>query len=55
LLEDGEIGEDKLTAKAVQALLDAGSAMAPVTAIAVAEVALASFDELLGGNAEVLQ
>lgn len=56
LLEDGEIGEDKLTAEAVEALLAAGSAMAPVTAIEVAEVALASFDELLGGNgAEVVQ
>lgn len=56
LLEDGEIGEGKLTAEAIKARLLTGLAPVPVTAIAVAEVALASFDELLGGNAtEVLQ
>ncbi len=48
VLEEGEIGEGKLNVNAIRrALLDEAP---PVTEVAVAEVALASFDELLGGN-----
>ena len=56
LLEDGEIGEGKLNIDAIGMVLDEESQIQPVTFIEVAEVELASFDELLGGNgAEVLQ
>jgi hypothetical protein len=51
LLEEGEIGEGKLHADAVRAMLSQAAGVLPVTSIAVAEVALASFDELLGGGA----
>jgi hypothetical protein len=51
LLEEGEIGEGKLNADAVRAMLSQAAGVLPVTSIAVAEVALASFDELLGGGA----
>jgi len=47
-LEDGEVGAGKLNVTAIRHLLP--EAAPPVTDIAVAEVALASFDELLGGN-----
>jgi hypothetical protein len=48
VLEQGEIGEGKLNVEAIsQTLLDEAPS---VTEVAVAEVALASFDELLGGN-----
>jgi hypothetical protein len=48
VLEEGEIGEGKLNVNAIRrALLDEAP---PVTEVAVAEVALTSFDELLGGN-----
>jgi len=48
VLQEGEIGEGKLNVKAIsRALLDEAPS---VTEVAVAEVALASFDELLGGN-----
>ena len=53
LLEEGEIGEGKLHADAVRAMLNQAAGVLPVTSIAVAEVALASFDELLGGGAEM--
>ena len=49
LLEEGEIGEGKLNVEAVRAVLSQEASMPPATQIAVAEVALASFDELLGG------
>ena len=54
VLAQGEIGEGKLTRDAIgRALVEE---VAPPTDIAVADVALASFDELLGGNAvEVTQ
>ncbi|HET7872686.1 MAG TPA: IS21 family transposase [Terriglobales bacterium] len=55
LLEQGEIGEGKLTAEAVRALLNQGAALPPVTAVDVSQVSLAAFDELLGGASEVLQ
>lgn len=55
LLEQGELGEGKLTAEAVMALLKTDAAVPPPTAISVTEVALSSFDELLGGGSEVLQ
>lgn len=48
LLEEGEIGEGKLNVEAVRAVLSQEASMPPATQIAVAEVALASFDELLG-------
>jgi hypothetical protein len=49
VLEEGEIGEGKLNVTTIgRALMDEAP---PVTDVAVAEVALASFDELLGGNA----
>jgi hypothetical protein len=51
LLEAGEIGEGKLSAAAVYAVLSEEANMAPATHIAVDEVVLASFDELLGGDA----
>ena len=48
VLEEGEIGEGKLNVHAIRrALLNEAPS---VTEVAVAEVALASFDELLGGN-----
>lgn len=47
-LEDGEIGPGKLNVEAIRRLLP--ETAPPVTDVAVAEVALASFDELLGGN-----
>jgi len=48
VLEEGEIGEGKLNVDAIRrALRDEAPS---VTEVAVAEVALASFDELLGGN-----
>jgi hypothetical protein len=49
-LGQGEIGEGKLTAEAVRAVLGRETSVAPATHIAVAEVALASFDELLSAS-----
>ena len=54
VLEAGEIGAGKLSVEAlVLAMAETGPA--PVTAVAVDEVELASFDELLDGGAEVAQ
>ena len=50
VLEQGEIGEGELNADAIRLVLARETYASPVTAIAVAEVELASFDELLGGN-----
>jgi hypothetical protein len=50
LLEAGEIGEGKLKVETVRAVLSQESSVPPATHIAVAEVALASFDELLSVN-----
>ena len=55
LLEQGEIGEGKLNAEAVLALLNEESCLPSATQIVVADVALASFDELLGGGLEIVQ
>jgi hypothetical protein len=55
LLEQGEMGEGKLSAEAVLALLNEESNLLPATHIAVADVSLSSFDELLGGTSEVVQ
>jgi hypothetical protein len=57
LLEAGEIAEGKLTADSVRAVLMAENIVPPPTQIAVADVVLASFDELLGGiaDSEVVQ
>jgi hypothetical protein len=55
LLETGEMGEGKLNVAAVLAVLNEHKAVPPVTSIRVAEVSLASFDELLGGGPEVVQ
>ena len=54
LLEMGEPGEGKLNAQAVEALLLAGEVQVPVTSIDIAEVSLASFDDLLS-TTEVVQ
>ncbi|HEX6881713.1 MAG TPA: IS21 family transposase [Terriglobales bacterium] len=55
LLEQGEMGEGKLTVQCVVALL-AQAPELPVTGqVAVNEVALASFDELLGTGSEAVQ
>ena len=55
LFEQGEIGEGKLNAEAVLALLNEESSLPSATHIVVADVALASFDELLGGGSEIVQ
>src|SRR5262249_22237066 len=55
LLEQGEIGEGKLKAEAVLALLNEESNLPPATHIGVADVCLSSFDELLSGGSEVVQ
>jgi hypothetical protein len=55
LLELGELGEGKLNAQAVLTMLNEHSAVPPATSIAVVEVSLASFDELLGNGSGVLQ
>ena len=47
LLEMGEPGEGKLNAESVKSLLVAGGVLVPATSIDIAEVSLASFDELL--------
>jgi hypothetical protein len=47
LLEQGEVGEGKLNGKVLRALLQ--QSVPPPTQIAVADVALENFDELLGG------
>jgi hypothetical protein len=56
LLEEGEIGAGKLQVDALRQVLAEANRVLPVTDIAVAEIALASFDELLGGHTvEVMQ
>jgi hypothetical protein len=50
VLEAGEVGEDQLDEDALKKLLVREPEPPPVTSIAVAEVALASFDELLGAS-----
>ena len=47
LLEQGEISEGKLKREAIQALLAQDAIALPVTQVAVAEVSLTSFDDLL--------
>lgn len=54
LLEQGELGEGKLNVEAVRALLNQETNLPPVTHIAVSDVSLSSFDELLGGGSEML-
>jgi hypothetical protein len=55
LLEQGEISEGKLNAEAVRCVLSDANMLPAVTNIAVADISLAIFDELLGGGSEVLQ
>jgi hypothetical protein len=55
LLEQGEMGEGKLNSEAVLALLNENRSIPPATSIDVAEVSLASFDELLGDGSGVVQ
>jgi hypothetical protein len=55
LLESGEMGEGKLNAEAVRAILHHHGALPPATKIQVAEVSLASFDELLSDGTEAVQ
>ena len=50
LLEAGEIGEGKLDLDTIRLALAQETYVSPVTNIAIAEVALASFDELLDGS-----
>jgi hypothetical protein len=50
LLEAGEIGEGKLRVETVRAALSEAASLPPPTHITVAEVALASFDELLSAS-----
>jgi hypothetical protein len=51
VLEEGEIGEGKLNVDALRWMLAQETHVSPVTELTVADVALASFDELLGGDA----
>lgn len=55
LLEQGEVGEGKLNAEVVRAILNENRSIPPPTSVDVAEVSLASFDELLGDGSGVLQ
>jgi hypothetical protein len=55
LLEQGEMGEGKLNSKTVLALLHENRSIPPATSIDIAEVSLASFDELLGDEPGVVQ
>lgn len=55
LLEQGEMGEGKLNAGAILTILNENRSIPPATSVDVAEISLASFDELLGGGAEGLQ
>jgi hypothetical protein len=55
LLEQGEMGEGKLNAETVLALLNEDSVLPPATSINVADVSLASFDELLGKGSETAE
>ncbi len=55
VLEQGEMGEGKLNATAIAGMLNEGATLPAATSIDVAEVSLASFDELLGGVSEVIQ
>jgi hypothetical protein len=50
VLEEGEIGEGRLNVDAIRLSLAQHTRVMPVTDIAVADVALTIFDELLGGN-----
>lgn len=45
------MGEGKLNADAVRTVLNEAASVPPATHVAIDEVALASFDELLSGGA----
>jgi hypothetical protein len=53
VLEQGEMGEEKLNAAAIAGILNEGATVPAATSINVTEVSLASFDELPGGGSEV--
>lgn len=53
LLEQGELGEGKLNVEAIRTLLNEEVNLPPVTHIAVSDVSLSSFDELLGSGSEM--
>ncbi len=55
LLQEGEIGEAKLSVEAVLELLNEEGNLFPATHIEVADLSLSSFDELLRGSTEVVQ
>ena len=55
VLEQGEMGEGKLNAAVIAGMLNERATLPAATSINVAEVSLASFDELLGGASEVIQ
>jgi hypothetical protein len=50
LLEEGEIGEGKLNADWIRAVLSREAGAPPATGVLVAEVPLAAFDEPLGAG-----
>jgi len=50
LLQEGEIGEGKLSTDAIRVVLAGQLPTTPVTEVAVAEVMLSSFDDLLSGD-----
>ena len=53
VLEAGEMGEAKLDAKVIAGILNEDAALPAATNANIAEVSLASFDELLGSGSEV--
>ena len=55
LLEQGEMGEGKLNATVISDILNEGATVPAATSINVAEISLASFDELLGVEPEVAE
>lgn len=55
LLAQSEVTESTLNAEAVRSLIARQDSLPPATHVAIAEVSLASFDELLGRASEVIQ
>jgi len=55
LLEQGEISEGKLNAGAVCAVLRQADMLPPATDVAVADISLSAFDELLDSGSEAIQ
>ena len=53
--EEGEMGQGKLNVEALRTNLNQQASVLPVTNVAVDDVVLASFDELLGDSTGVWQ